>query len=133
RADDSTVVSVVEGRVNVSAPRSTTAPLTAGEQANVLGDGKIIKSAAPDVTQATSWRQRRLVFRMTTLAEAAAQFNRYNSTPLLDVGEKIAQRRITGTFNADEPQALVKFLGQDPAVRLTRDSKRVVIRAATVD
>lgn len=143
RADDSTLVSVVEGRVKV-ADRGPTGssmtglerlavatPLSAGEEANVL-DGEIVKRAAPDIAQTIAWRQRRLVFRETTLGEVVAQFNRYNADVQLQVqGDAIAQRRITGTFDADEPQALLKFLERDPGIQLAPEADAMVIRPSS--
>ncbi len=151
RSDESTLISVVEGKVKVSAPagnderarasphgtgESSTAPppaetpLAAGEEVNVLGDGKIVRRATPDVAQTLSWRQRRLVFRETTLGEVVAQFNRYNADVQLQVDNpRMTQRHITGTFDADEPQAFVKFLEEDPAVALERRANRVMIRS----
>jgi transmembrane sensor len=114
RTDGSALVSVVEGRVRV-----TTTPLSAGEEAKVLQNGEVIKNSAPDVSRTLAWRQRRLVFRETALEEIVAQFNRYNSELHIKLeAPSLAQRRITATFNADEPQALVNFLREDPSVRL---------------
>lgn len=110
---------------------STTTPLAAGEEVKVLSDGKVVKRTEPDVAQTVSWRQRRLVFRETALGEVVAQFNRYNADIQFHVDGAMAQRRITGTFDADEPQALIKFLEEDPNVELYRRADELVIRSRT--
>ncbi len=136
RTDSSTVVSVVEGRVNVStaAPGdghdtdSRTAPLSAGEEVRVQSDGRIVKQNAADIASTLAWRQRRLVFRATPLAEVIAQFNRYNSAPRLQLSsDAIARRRITATFNADDPRALLNFLREDATVLLEVGDDTVTI------
>jgi transmembrane sensor len=124
RNAEHTRVSVIEGRVQLDSQ-----PLEAGQEADAKGAGVAI-NANPNIGAAIAWRQRRLVFRTTPLAEVAAEFNRYNTELRLELNsDALAQRRITGTFNADEPQTLVRFLRQDPAVRFDTRNGVVTIRA----
>lgn len=140
RPDKGTFVSVMEGKVSVMARQPDGAgaagtpasvPLAAGEEANVSEHRRIERNAASDVSKTLSWRQRRLVFRATRLDEVVAEFNRYNSDLQLRVsgsGDGIAQRRITGTFDADEPRAFVRFLAEDPSIELESRPGTVDIR-----
>lgn len=139
RADESTVVSVVEGRVKVStqsaydAERNDAAipvPLAAGEEVKVSASRRLLPREKVDVDRTISWRQRRLVFRDTELSEAVAQFNRYNADIQLRLaGTALARRHITGTFDADEPRAFLRFLAEDPSVRLESRQNEVLIEA----
>lgn len=63
---------------------------------------------AHQLVDALAWRQGKLVFSHATLAEAAAQFNRYNQTKLI-VDPAIADRKITGTFEAGSVQSFASI------------------------
>jgi transmembrane sensor len=140
RPDETTEVSVVEGSVSITTPTGDTstmhqehpsAPfqLGQGEQAGVTRAGEVAKYTNPSVAQATAWQQRQLVFRDTTIAEAVMQFNRYNSQFQLRVAsDLIGRRKITGTFDADEPQTLIAFLKPDPMLELQQQPNGCVIR-----
>jgi transmembrane sensor len=142
RHSTSTRVAVVEGRVRVSAegaePSSlpdspqTVAPgsalLAAGEGARVDREGAITVEVAA-VNQATAWRQRLLQFDETTLAQAAAEFNRYNTMQIHVQGEEIRGLRVTGFFNVDNPEGLLRFLDKDRSLDIMRDGQNVTIRA----
>ncbi|MGH8187884.1 MAG: FecR domain-containing protein, partial [Steroidobacteraceae bacterium] len=57
-----------------------------------------------------SWRSGRLIFDGTPLSEVVAEFNRYNDVQLELEGERLSDERISGVFDADQPQALARFL-----------------------
>jgi transmembrane sensor len=132
-----TTVSVIEGVVLVSPERRTTAPtfltapipLSAGEQASIAPNGRIVKAAAADMDRAMAWRQRRLVFRSDSLASVAAEFNRYNTLKIRVEGEAVQGRQLIGTFNADDPESLVQFLAQEQDLKVERGEDVLVIRA----
>jgi transmembrane sensor len=141
RAADITSVAVVEGRVKVFSPRdgglSAGQPpaagdslLGVGEEAQISRSAGIVRSPQPDVTQAVAWRERRLVFRGTTLREVLNEFNRYNADlKLMATDPELLRRRITATFDADDPRAFVRFLGEDPSVELNEENTQVWIRS----
>ena len=74
----------------------------------------------------TAWRERRLVFRADTLATIAEEFNRYNRLRI-EVRGNVANRQLTGVFDADDPVSLVEFLNDAPSVRVSHDGDRIVI------
>jgi transmembrane sensor len=139
RAARGTTVAVIEGRVKVSGSTmpageriaDTAGPgpalLSAGERADIVDDGRITR-AAVDTAEIALWRQRRLVFRDSTLGEIAAEFNRYNRVPQIVVeGEAARERRYGGTFDADDPQALIRFLRPEAGLICeSRDSKLII-------
>jgi transmembrane sensor len=128
RRSDAVKVSVIEGSVQVSAGANP-APLQAGEEAKVTAAGAIVKHATEDSTQAIAWRQRQLVFHSRPLREIAAEFNRYNRMQLRVEGQTMPNRRVTGVFSADNPQALLKFLETDADLQVRRLDDTVFIRA----
>lgn len=95
-------VSMYEGAVILSAPRNSDdapAELTAGDIAVATATSTTIsKPPAETLADAASWRSGLLVFRHTTLAEAAEQFNRYNRTQLSVEGREAASLTISGKF-----------------------------------
>ena len=128
-----TDVAVLEGRVNVSAvptssslhgPATQTAPgrlspdakaipinldLAAGQRAAVTARG-IEREAGPTVEAVVGWTERRLVFRDERLADVVAEFNRYRVRPLIIDDAQLAGLKISGVFDASDPESLVSYL-----------------------
>ena len=110
-----TVVTVVEGRVAVTADRAVVggavAPivLCAGEQL-IVAPQTTPHPARIDVAAATAWTQRKLVFDETPLSEAVAEFNRYNSRQMIIEDASLADYHIRGRFEAGDPDRLLQFL-----------------------
>ncbi len=102
--------------------------LAAGEEAEI-DRRRIVKAAAPNIQKSIAWRARRLVFPSQTVAEIAAEFNRYSPLQITVQGESLRARRMSGVFDADDPSPFLEFLAEDPAVEVTRSAKEVVIRA----
>lgn len=128
-----TQVSIIEGLVEVGPAiiRSAHSPqrFAAGEEARIASNGSITRSRA-HVAEAVAWRQRRLIFRDSTLAEIADEFNRYNRSPQLVVeDEALRAQHYGGTFDADEPGALIDFLRDTPGLAVANEDGRLVIRA----
>jgi transmembrane sensor len=131
-----TVVTVVDGRVTVSPvaeappqPRrlhpdepNPTAPsrpapttenpveLDAGQTVAVATNGTVSEPVPADVERATSWTRRRLIFDADTLYAVVAEFNRYNRERLVIADPVLSDRRITGVFNLDDPEAFLALL-----------------------
>ncbi len=136
RRTGGTIVSVIDGRVRVAhgRPAADTAggptELVAGEAAEVAAERPIVKQPAPDLAQATAWRQRRLVFQADTLEDIAAEFNRYNRTPQIQIeGEAARQTRFTGVFDADDPMSLVQLLGKDRELTFEERADGLVLKS----
>jgi len=129
RRAENTTVAVIEGRVGV-AGRHSTAPTeaSAGEQAAISSTGAITKHQLADVADATAWRARRLVFTSNTLADVAAEFNRYNRLKIEIESDAVRSRRIIGTFSADDPQSLVQFRSGEEDLTVERTARAIIIR-----
>ena len=126
-----TMVTVVEGVVDVQStppPPSTggavaqlpaasdaarpadshTARLTVGQQARVAsGEVAVIDT---NVQEATSWRERRLVFDARPLEDVVNEFNLYNDDQFVISDAVLGDRVISGVFGADDRQSFVLFL-----------------------
>jgi len=99
---DSVEVALIEGRaqfesIGGSAPRST--ELAPGEVAVATGNSmSVTRLPGKQVTDELAWRQGLLVFDGTTLADAVAEFNRYNTDKIVIRDPSLAQLRVNGTF-----------------------------------
>ena len=138
-----TVVTVLEGRVRVTNSMSPTSgqstdsaeptarhiELESGEQAVVAQYHPPRRVPVADVKRATAWTERRLVFEETTLTDVAAEFARYNEKSIHILGESLANRRITGIFNATDQATFVEFLRTHADVLVREDAAGWVLQA----
>ena len=130
RQGDLTTVAVVEGRVQVTDRHSRIAltKLAAGQEVHVDNDGRVSEIAPVDVVRVTAWRQRRLAFQSETLADIAAQFNRYNREPRLLVEHSVGGRRFSGNFDADDVESFVTFLATYKDLTAEKKGVTIIIR-----
>ena len=150
RSLDRTTVSVLEGAVRVSSPDSGSSvkhaftpassesptgveqnatQLRAGEEASIA-TGQITKLQTPDVSNSVAWRQRRLVFRADTLEDIVAEFNRYNRAPRVRLYDPaLGQRRYTGTFDADDPEAFAMLLAREHDLVVSATASEIAIQS----
>jgi transmembrane sensor len=103
--------------------------LTAGEQATV-SPGAVQSSAGANVAAAIAWTQRRLMFQKTTLAEVIGEFNRYNERPVRIVDPQIQGFLVSGTFSSTDPSSLLRFLREQPGMRVVENRHEVRIERA---
>jgi transmembrane sensor len=112
-----------------STPRRTTSlRLVAGEQVDLVPGRNVVKQAAPDIDSTIAWRTRRLIFNGQPLATVAAEFNRYNDLQIQVEGDALRARRLIGTFDCDDPEALLRFLEKEDDLVIERDVRVVDIR-----
>jgi transmembrane sensor len=109
------VVSVVEGRVQLKGENSDRSGrpviLAKGDSAIVSGNATLVSAKSiHQIGDALAWREGRLVFDGTTLAEAAAEFNRYNRRQLVIADPDTASIRIGGSFAATSPDVFARLL-----------------------
>ena len=94
-------VTVEEGRVRV-APLHAGAPaleLTAGESVQASAAGALGTVDTRHAHAALLWREGRLSFEGTPLAQAVAQFERYGDTGLVIRDPDVAAMRVNGSFD----------------------------------
>jgi transmembrane sensor len=133
RKQTGTTVTVVEGRVTIipETNRRNTGTgrpefLAAGEQATIT-PSSVESNDGADVAAAIAWTQRRLMFQKTTLAEVVREFNRYNERPLRVDDPQLQEFLISGTFSSTDPSPLLRFLREQPGMRIveSRDEVRI--------
>lgn len=114
-ADDIQIV-VTEGAVHLEAlgPRGlvplSREPLTAGSLARTSGKELTRRRAMREAVESLSWRNGTLVFRDVSLAQAAAEFNRYNKRKIVIDDAAAADLRIAGSFRATNVESFVDII-----------------------
>lgn len=102
------------GSIPVIVPKNLTeidVPLSAGAVAFTQdGDLLIHKESIRQAEEMMSWRRGYLTFHDTTLADAVAEFNRYNVRHITIEDPQVAGIRISGTFRPTDYQAFVRLL-----------------------
>jgi transmembrane sensor len=132
RGADSLEVAVVEGRVRFDAAdkpiQSATAMLSAGDVAMArAGSISVVNKTARVLSNELSWRRGVLVFNHTTLAEAAAEFNRYNKEKLAVFDPAVARIPIGGTFQMDNTKDFINLAQTVLGLRIEKRGDKTVI------
>lgn len=109
RESEQTRVRVAQGRVQVGAGTDHTVLLDPGRGVEVRGS-QLGAEHAFDVAAEFAWRQRQLVFREQPLAEVVDALNRYWPGQTLVLGQALRQRKVSGVFEIDKPDAVLKAL-----------------------
>jgi transmembrane sensor len=119
-------VLVTEGKVTVedsNRPQLPAVPLlVAGQRAIIseeVGAPRVVvdRPTAAEIEQALAWQSTWLVFDRTTLADAAAAFNRQNAQQLVLGDGALRGRRLDGMFRADNVDGFVRLLKESLDVR----------------
>jgi len=150
-------VAVIEGKVAVKSvqndvfnlkqqnedtplPSSEEAPvkpsqiiLTAGEKTTINKVNITYKNA--EIKQVpleaiSSWRDRRIIFEDQPLQLVAQEFNRYNTTQIIINDPQIMNIKLNGVFDADNPEAFIKFLEISGIVKADRNNKDKFVLSA---
>jgi ferric-dicitrate binding protein FerR (iron transport regulator) len=100
----------------------------AGEQVTVTSQSLAAPEHA-DVTAATAWMQRRLIFDGTKLSDVVEQFNRNNHRQLIIESDKLAGYHVSGTYSSTDASSLVRFLREQPGFKITETDTEVRIAA----
>ena len=131
RDGDDVRVTVREGRVKVDVldhAAAATPVVAEGGHMVVAKGSEALVMARPetDIENGLSWRSGMLVFSQESLAEAAEQFNRYNTRKI--VVEGAARRiRIGGSFKADNVDVFVLLLHRGFGLSVDDKGKRIVV------
>lgn len=136
---DSTVVTVVEGRVVVGPSATSAEPgarsngdhlprfiqLGADQQISVTEGRWPAAPAAVDAQRTTAWLRRQIVFDQEPLERVAAEFNRYAPKPVEIATPALRTLEISGVFATDDAEAFVAFLRSLNGVRVEVTATRI--------
>ncbi len=110
-AGDEAVVSLVEGRVELTAedtPNPVIA-LTPGEQ-GIIKAARIDTPETFDTNTVTAWQRGQLVFYQAPLAEVVAQLNRYRYGRIMLASSALPSMKVSGVFDANDPDAALSVI-----------------------
>ncbi len=114
-----TLVTVAEGKVlvrDLAAPDQFPDRAGAGSVEVIPGTqaearpGEPLVTHRADLQRSLAWRERRLIFEGEPLANVVAEFNRYNVLSLVIADPGLQDERISGVFDANDPESLIDFL-----------------------
>jgi transmembrane sensor len=121
---DSTVVTVVEGRVAVGPWNSSQnhspryVRLSADQQIRMSEGEWPATPIAVDAQSATAWLRREIVFDHEPLERVAAEYNRYTQKPIEIATPALSNLLISGVFATDDTEAFIAFLRSLKGVRV---------------
>jgi len=135
KAGDIQVI-VTEGAVRVESAGSngteilTQHPLAAGTVARTAGHKLIMEHKQPrEVEDTLSWRNGTLIFRDISLADAAAEFNRYNRRKIVIEDATAAGLRIAGSFRTTAIESFVDIIERGYPVHSELQNDKIVVAA----
>lgn len=135
-ADSSTMISVVEGTVEVrpdddAATRNHAQRVNKGEQARVEpaargeSDYKLTTQAV-SAAKAVAWTNGRVVFENTALIDVLAEFQRYRELQV-SVAQPLRQLKLTGSFAAQDPESALAYIDTLPGVAVEQTAAHTFI------
>jgi transmembrane sensor len=136
---DSTVVTVVEGRVAVGPVSMSEArsrnpnadhpqqfvQVSTDQQINVVAGEWPAVPIAVDAQRATAWLRRDIMFEHEALERVASEFNRYAAKPIEITTPALRKLEISGVFATDDTEAFIAFLRSLKGVRVEVTTTRI--------
>jgi transmembrane sensor len=123
RAGRDVRVVVTEGQVRIDRIR-----VSAGSVARTRGGTVIVQPQnLPQAEQLLSWRDGYLMFDEVTLADAVAEFNRYNARKLVIEDSTVANIPVTGHFRSTNVESFATLLERGFSVAVIRENDRIVL------
>jgi transmembrane sensor len=101
--------------------------LSAGEQITVTPSVALPAPQHADLTATTAWMQHRLIFDGTRLSDVVEEFNRYNRRQLVIEGASLSEFHVSGVYSSTDPTSLLRFLGDQPGVKITEGENEIRI------
>lgn len=126
-------VTLVQGKVELSnrvasadggsdfRPQVILAP---GERATVDGAGNLLVDR-PSVSAMVAWRQGEVVFKDTTILEAANELNRYGPVKISVTDPDVARIRVSGLFKINRPADFATAVAELNGVRVRRGARTI--------
>ena len=132
RADaDKVEVALVEGRARINSAEGKqmhSAVLTPGDVAIATTNSlSVTKRGAASLADQLAWRQGLVVFNYATLADVAAEFNRYNSRKLVIADAATARLAIMGKFPVNDVGLFGRVAKAVLGVRVENREDEVII------
>jgi transmembrane sensor len=107
---DELKVTLLEGRVRFDAHARHPILLTPGDELVATATSvSTMRKSAEQLSNELGWKRGLLIFQNTPLAEAAAEFNRYNSRKLIVADAAVGRRTIGASFPSDNVELFAQM------------------------
>jgi transmembrane sensor len=100
---------------------------------STAGNLLIQPASLPQAEELLSWRSGYVVFHETALADAVAEFNRYNERKIVIRDPQVAGMHLTGKFRANNFEGFVRLLEESFPIRTQHLSDQIVLTDAVPD
>jgi transmembrane sensor len=101
--------------------------LSAGQQVTVTPAQTLPAPARADIAATTAWMQRRLIFDGSKLSDVVQEFNRYNKRQLVIEDAQLSDFHVSGVYSSTDPSSLIRFLREQPGMKVTETDNEVQI------
>lgn len=121
-------VALLEGRAAFDNDEKQKAVLSPGDVLVASADTvSLARKSEKQLDTALAWRQGVLVFNRTTLADAAAEYNRYNRQKILIGNPSVGQLTINGTLPVNNPEEFARVAQTFFRLRIERQAGAIVL------
>lgn len=118
RGDAGEQVIVTDGTVEVTLQGAAPVRLTAGQQIGIGASTAAVPEPV-DADVATAWQRGKLIFNRRPLASVVAEIQRYRSGRIVIASERLRRLEVTGVFDLDDTDHLLRAVGDATRARLT--------------
>ncbi len=101
--------------------------LSTGQQVTVTRNGSAEGVREVNAERELSWAEGRLSFENESVASVVETFNRYNNLQIHISDATLADRTMTGVFNASDPESFIAFLQSVTSVSVVRNGRDITI------
>ncbi len=130
-AADRLEIALIEGRVSLGAPEGSDKSATSMNPGDVaiatVESTTIAKRMPATLSDELSWRQGVLIFHHTALAEAAAEFNRYNSHKIAVPDPQVGKLEISGKFRTNDVEMFAETTADILGLHLKKQGENTLM------
>ena len=130
-------VTLIEGVVRVTRRKTENEPaamppatLQSGERLT-MGPTQVTMDR-PKLDAVTAWRSGNIMFDDQPLGEALAEINRYNSNQLMLMDSRLGDLRISGVFDANEPERFAEMIATIHGLTVVQDGHRLLLKRRAI-
>lgn len=129
QSGDAIKVYVATGIVNFSNADERTAGvmLSAGETGTLMLSTNVISTSSEENTNALAWREKKLIFKKTSLANVVKDLSKYFNIDIQVKDQSILQCRFTGSFDKPGLEEIIEALSVSLDLTITRLGDAYVI------
>lgn len=128
-------LTTLRGVAQIDAGQASESPVTLASGSRLaVTAGQAARVDRPALDELTAWQSGRLAFHDETLAEAAAEMNRYSRRTLIVSDPHAAAMRLSGVYRVGDPEAFARSVALLLPVRVeaSGDAIRIVAQAEKI-